>query len=51
VVDLSHTQELLRGFGYHTEWMGTTSGIAIAARWPIHDRHEIWLPGDGKSNG
>jgi endonuclease/exonuclease/phosphatase family metal-dependent hydrolase len=31
--------------------MGTTSGIAIAARWPIQDRQELWLPGDGKSNG
>ena len=35
VVDASHTQELLSGFGYRTEWMGTTSGVAIAARWTI----------------
>jgi hypothetical protein len=51
VVDPSHMQELLSDYNFHSEWMGTTSGIAIAARWPIHDRHEIWLPGDGKSNG
>jgi endonuclease/exonuclease/phosphatase family metal-dependent hydrolase len=51
VVDPSHTQELLSGFGYHIEWMGTTSGIAIAARWPIHERQELWLPGDGKTTG
>jgi endonuclease/exonuclease/phosphatase family metal-dependent hydrolase len=51
VVDPSHTQELLSGFDYHSEWMGTTSGIAIAARWPIHARQELWLPGDGKSTG
>jgi endonuclease/exonuclease/phosphatase family metal-dependent hydrolase len=51
VADASHTQELLSGFGYHTEWMGTTSGVAIAARWPIHDRQELWLPGDDKFTG
>jgi endonuclease/exonuclease/phosphatase family metal-dependent hydrolase len=37
--------------GYHSEWMGTTSGIAIAARWPIQDRQVLWLPGDDKSTG
>jgi endonuclease/exonuclease/phosphatase family metal-dependent hydrolase len=51
VVDPSHAQELLSVFGYHSEWMGTTSGIAIAARWPIQDGQELWLPGDGKSTG
>ncbi len=51
VVDLSHTQELLNDFSFHSEWMGTNSGIAIAARWPIRDRQELWLPGDGESNG
>jgi endonuclease/exonuclease/phosphatase family metal-dependent hydrolase len=51
VVGASHTQELLSGFGYHSEWMGTTSGIAIAARWAIQARQEHWLPDDGKSSG
>jgi endonuclease/exonuclease/phosphatase family metal-dependent hydrolase len=51
VVDASHTQELLSGVGCQVEWMGTTSGIAIAARWPIHDRQELWLPGGDKSAG
>src|ERR1700722_12986637 len=50
-VDANHTQEMLSGFGFHSEWMGTTSGIAIAARWRIHERQELWLPGDGTSNG
>jgi endonuclease/exonuclease/phosphatase family metal-dependent hydrolase len=51
VLDASHTQELLSGYNFYSEWMGTTSGIAIAARWPIHDRQELWLPSDGKSTG
>jgi len=51
VMDPSHTQELLSGYNFHSEWMGTTSGIAIAARWPIHERQELWLPGDGKTTG
>ena len=51
VVDATHSQELLSDFNFHTEWMGTTSGVAIAARWPIRDRQELWLPGDDKSTG
>lgn len=51
VVDSGHAQELLSELGLHSEWMGTTTGIAIAARWPIQDRQELWLPGDGKSTG
>ena len=51
VADLGHMQELLGDYNFHSEWMGTNSGIAIAARWPIHDRRELWLPGDGKSPG
>src|SRR5258708_34661574 len=31
--------------------MGTTSGITMAARWPIQDRQELWLPDDGKFPG
>ncbi|MGO9931835.1 MAG: endonuclease/exonuclease/phosphatase family protein [Steroidobacteraceae bacterium] len=50
-VDADHTRDLLSDRGYCSEWMGTKSGIAIAARWPIHDRRELWLPGDGDSNG
>jgi len=51
VVDAIHTQELLSDCGFHSEWMGTNSGITIATRWPIRDRQELWLPGDGKSSG
>jgi endonuclease/exonuclease/phosphatase family metal-dependent hydrolase len=51
VIDATHIQELLSDFGFHSEWMGTNSGIAIAARWPIRDRRELWLPGDGESRG
>ena len=51
VVNAAHTQELLSDCGFHSEWMGANSGIAIAARWPIHDRQELWLPGDGESKG
>jgi endonuclease/exonuclease/phosphatase family metal-dependent hydrolase len=51
VLDAGHTQELLSDTDFHSEWMGTTSGIAIAARWPIHNRQELWLPGDGKFTG
>jgi len=51
VADPSHTQELLNDYNFHSEWMGTISGIAIAARWPIQDRQELWLPGDGKTTG
>jgi hypothetical protein len=51
VVDVNHTQDLLRGHDFHSEWMGTNSGVAIAARWPIHDRQELWLPGDGQTKG
>jgi endonuclease/exonuclease/phosphatase family metal-dependent hydrolase len=51
VVDVNHTQDLLRGRDFHSEWMGTNSGVAIAARWPIHDRQELWLPGDGQTKG
>ena len=51
VVDADHTEELLSDLGFYSEWMGTNSGIAIAARWPIHDRQELWLPGDGDSKG
>jgi exonuclease III len=43
VVDATHSQELLSDFNFHTEWMGTTSGVAIAARWPIRDRQELWV--------
>jgi len=51
VVDTTHLQELVGGFDYHVDWMGTHSGIAIAARWPIHDRQEHWLPFDGEPGG
>jgi endonuclease/exonuclease/phosphatase family metal-dependent hydrolase len=51
VLDPSHTQELLSDYHFYSEWMGTTSGIAIAARWPIHERQELWLPDDGKTTG
>lgn len=51
VVDANHAQELLGDCNYHSEWIGTASGITIAARWPIHDRQELWLPGDGNSAG
>ncbi len=51
-VDREHVQEIVGEFGYRSEWMGTESGIAIAARWPIENREELWLPGDDKnSNG
>jgi endonuclease/exonuclease/phosphatase family metal-dependent hydrolase len=51
VVDASQTQELLGDFDLYSEWMGTNSGIAIAARWPIQNRQELWLPGDNQSTG
>jgi len=51
VVDADHTQELLRDLNFYSEWMGATSGVSIAARWPIRDRQELWLPDDGKSSG
>jgi endonuclease/exonuclease/phosphatase family metal-dependent hydrolase len=51
VVDVSHTQELFDDLGLYSEWMGANSGIAIAARWPIHDRQELWLRGNGDSPG
>ena len=48
VADANHTQELLNGFGYHTEWMGTTSGVAIAARCSVvcNERVEGVWPSD-----
>ncbi len=51
VVDADHLQELLGELAYHSEWMGTNSGVAIATRWPIHDRQESWLPLDGERGG
>jgi endonuclease/exonuclease/phosphatase family metal-dependent hydrolase len=46
VVGESHLQELLDGLGYQSEWFGVEQGVAIAARWPISQRVELWLPGD-----
>jgi endonuclease/exonuclease/phosphatase family metal-dependent hydrolase len=51
VVDATHIRELLSDCDFHSEWLGTNSGIAIAARWPIHDREELWLPGDDEATG
>lgn len=51
VVDVAHVQEILSDYLSHTEWMGMNSGVAIGARWPINERRELWLPGDGKSAG
>lgn len=51
VVDAGHTLEMLNDLNFHSEWMGTNSGVAIAARWPIHDREELSLPGDEESKG
>jgi endonuclease/exonuclease/phosphatase family metal-dependent hydrolase len=51
VVDAGHVQELSSECNLHSEWMGTKSGVAIAARWPIHDREELWLPGDEEAMG
>jgi endonuclease/exonuclease/phosphatase family metal-dependent hydrolase len=51
VADANHTQEVLHGHGFHSESMGNHSGVAIAARWPIHDPQELWLPGEGQTKG
>ena len=51
VVDPGQVNELLSGLDYHSEWLGTDSGVAIAARWPIKDRAERWLPGDDGADG
>jgi endonuclease/exonuclease/phosphatase family metal-dependent hydrolase len=51
VVDTAHLRELVGEFDYHTEWMGVDSGVAIAARWPIHNREENWLPLGGEPGG
>jgi len=48
--DSAQVQELLDECNYHYEWMGTNSGSAIAARWPIRDRQELWLPGEVEDN-
>jgi endonuclease/exonuclease/phosphatase family metal-dependent hydrolase len=46
VVSDAHADELLNELGYHCEWFGVEQGVAIAARWPISQREERWLPGD-----
>jgi hypothetical protein len=46
VVGVTHADELLNELGYHCEWFGIEQGVAIAARWPISQREERWLPGD-----
>jgi endonuclease/exonuclease/phosphatase family metal-dependent hydrolase len=51
VVDPSHLKELVDGFGYYAEWMGADSGVAIASRWPIHDKQKHWLPLDNEPGG
>src|SRR5690349_19782641 len=51
VVGKEHADELLSELGYHCEWLGIEQGVAIAARWPIEQREELWLPGDGEPQG
>jgi len=52
VQDLAQAEDLLGDLEYHIEWAGNEkSGIAIAARWPIRERAELWLTGDGNAPG
>lgn len=51
VLGQSHLDEILGARGYHTAWYGETSGIAIAARWPLTERAEHALPVDDQPGG
>jgi endonuclease/exonuclease/phosphatase family metal-dependent hydrolase len=49
--DLEQVGELF-GSSYHSTWMGNEiSGIAIVSRWPIRERTELVLIGDGSDPG
>jgi endonuclease/exonuclease/phosphatase family metal-dependent hydrolase len=51
VKDLEQLREIC-GAEYHLAWHGNeVSGIAIAARWPIRDRAELTLVGEGQQAG
>lgn len=36
---------------YHREWLGRESGIAVVSRWPLRERTELELIGDGDGSG
>ena len=51
VRDLEHVRELC-GAQYHLAWIGNeVSGIAVAARWPIHEQQQLSLLGEGAQSG